>query len=304
MARATYLSWLSRTPQDPPLPRVNESRFARGLREGGLTRSLHRTVFAALLTAVGCARGSDGAGELHAQKAALEREVHGLREIVARAERHEPLLPPEDLVVAIDESLLRGVINAQLPFEGDAAGYHLKLTEAEVLFRGAPGVRLHGGLKRPGVVTLEAVVEVLGALEDISVDEAQGALKARIAVDHIAIEKAAGVESFLSGSALDEVARAIRLEVADQLPAIEIPVSVQQSIELPAVTTGPVRLAGAKMPIAANVSRVIAGQGQLWVAIHLQPGEIVKTGDAPEAADSTAAHVEEARERKKGTESP
>ena len=194
--------------------------------------------------------------------------------------------------MAIDESLLRGMITAQLPLEADAAGYHLTLTEAEVLFRGAPSVRLHGGLKRPGIVTLEAVVEVLGALEDISVDEAQGILKAKIAVDHIGIEKAAGVESFLGGSALDELARAIRLELADQLPAVEIPVKVQQSIELPAVTTGPVRLAGATMPIAASVSRVLAGQGRLWVAIHMQPGDIVKTADAPEAADSTAGDVE------------
>jgi len=192
----------------------------------------------------------------------------------------------------MDETLLGGMITAQLPLEADAAGYHLTLTEAEVLFRGAPSVRLHGGLKRPGIVTLEAVVEVLGALEDISVDEARGALKAKIAVDHIGIEKAAGVESFLGGSALDELARAIRLELADQLPAVEIPVKVQQSIELPAVTTGPVRLAGATMPIAASVSRVLAGQGRLWVAIHLQPGDIVKTGDAPAAADSTAEDVE------------
>lgn len=278
--------------------------MGRSIRLGRLRRSLCRAVTTALLGTVGCGRGSGGAGELHAQKAALEREVHGLREIVAHAERQESLLPPEDFVVGVDESLLRGLIAAQLPFEGDAAGYHITLTEAEVLFRGAPSVRLHGGLKRPGIVSLDAVVEVLGALEAISIDQAHGALKARIAVDHIGIEKASGVESFLSGSALDEVARAIRLELADQLPAVEIPVAVQQSIDLPAVTTGPVRLAGAALPIAANVSRVIAGQGQLWVAIHLQPGAIVKTGDAPEAADATAEDVEEAREPKKGTGSP
>lgn len=272
-------------------------------------------MLAALLAASGCSRGADGAGELHAQKAALEREVKGLREIIAISERHEPLLPPGDFVVGVDESLLRGMIAAQLPFEGDAAGYHITLTEAEVLFRGAPSVRLHGGLTRPGIVTLDAVVEVVGALEAISVDEAHGALKAKIAVDHIGIEKASGVESFLSGSALDEVARAIRLEVADQLPAVEIPVAVQQSIDLPAVTTGPVRLAGATLPIAASVSRVIAGQGRLWVAIHLQPGEIIKTGDAPEAADATAEDVDagfdapaprqpKTREPKKGPDSP
>ena len=84
----------------------------------------------------------------------------------------------------------------------------------------------------------------------------------------------------------------IRLQLEGQLPAIQIPVKVQQSIELPAVTNGPVRIDGASMPIAANVSQVLAGQGRLWVAIHFQPGDLVKTKDAPEAGDSNARDVD------------
>jgi hypothetical protein len=249
-------------------------------------------LLAALLATGACARGPEGAGELHAQKAMLEREVAGLREVIDRSERHEPLIPEKDLAVGIDESLLRDLITAQLPFDLDAGVYHIKLAEAEVMFRGAPGVRLHGGLTRSGLVELEAVVEVLGALENISVDKERGVLTAKIAVDHIDIQKAAGVETILSGAALDKVARAIRLQIADKLPPIEIPVKVQQSIELPAVTSGPVRINGARMPIAASVSRVLAGQGRLWVAIHFEPGEIVKTQDAPEAADTRAEDAE------------
>jgi hypothetical protein len=117
-------------------------------------------------------------------------------------------------------------------------------------------------------------------------------MAAKIVVDHIGIEKAAGIEGIFSGSTLDEVARMIRLQLADKLPPIQIPVKVQQSIELPAVTNGPVRIHGASMPIAAHVSRVFAGQGRLWVAIHFQPGEMVKTADAPEAQDSRAQDVD------------
>ena len=133
---------------------------------------------------------------------------------------------------------------------------------------------------------------MVGALDSIAVDAARGALAAKIVVDHIGIEKAAGIEAIFSGSTMDEVARMIRLQLADQLPPIQIPVKVQQSIELPAVTNGPVRIDGASMPIAANVSRVFAGQGRLWVAIHFQPGELVKTQDAPEAQDSRAEDVD------------
>ena len=34
---------------------------------------------------------------------------------------------------------------------------------------------------------------------------------------------------------------------------------------------------------------MFAGQGRLWIAIHFQPGDLVKTADAPEAGDASAA---------------
>ena len=248
-------------------------------------------VVSSLLVA-GCSRGYEGGGELRAQKKVLEREVEGLRGAVARLERNQPILPAGDLAVAIDETLLQSVIAAQLPFESKVKDFQLTLDEAQLAFRGAPTVRLRGRLKREAKLDLEAAVTVVGALDEITVDPARGALAARIVVDHIGIEKAAGVERLFSGETLDEVARMIRLQLADQLPPIQIPVMVQQSIELPAVTNGPVRIDGARMPIAVNVSQVLAGQGRLWVAIHFEPGELVKTKDAPEAQDSRAQDVE------------
>jgi hypothetical protein len=252
-------------------------------------------LWAVALVAVGgpgCSRRFEGGGELRAQKKVLEREVGGLRAAVARLERGDPLLPSQDVAVAIDESLLQGMIAAQLPFEAQVKEYALRLDEASVMFRGAPTVKLHGHLTRQGRVELEAAVSVVGALDQIQVDGGRGALSAKIVVDHIGIEKAAGVEKFLTGSALDELARMIRLQLADQLPAISIPVKVQQGIELPAVTNGPVRVHGARMPIAAAVSQVFAGQGRLWVAIRFEPGELVRTAEAPEAGDSNARDVE------------
>jgi hypothetical protein len=254
-------------------------------------------VAAALAAAGGCGRGYEGGGELRARKVVLEREVEGLRESVGRLKRGEPVFPMEDIAVAIDESLLRDLIRAQLPFETDADKFHLVLREAEVRFQGAPTVRLRGAMKRSGLVDLEAAVEVIGALADIAVDGAKGTLTAKIAVDHIDIEKAAGIENLIAGSTMDEIARALRLAIADKLPAIAIPVKLEQAIELPVVDEGPVRVAGARLPIDVAVDRVFAGQGRLWVAIHFQPGELVKTQDAPETQDSRAEDVEAEEER-------
>jgi hypothetical protein len=249
---------------------------------------------AALVAAsLACSSAYEGGGELRARKKELEREVAGLRDAIGRLERKEPMLPASDLAVGIDEALLQGVIAAQMPFVSRVREFELTLEQVEVTFRGAPSLRLRGRLRRVGGrLDLEAVVNVQGALDNIAVDGGRGALAAKIVVDHIGIEKAAGIESLLSGATLDELARTIRVQLADELPPIQIPVKVQQSIELPALTSGPVRVDGASMPIAANVSQVFAGQGRLWVAIHFEPGALAKTSDAPEAQDTDAADVD------------
>jgi len=257
------------------------------------TRTAGTALVAALvLAAAACGGKSESGGALHAQQVVLTREVDGLREVVARLERHEPMLPAGDVALAIDDSLLRDMIAAQLPFEVDVDRYHLSLKEAEVIFRGSPVVRLRGTLNLKTYPDLLAQVNVIGALENIEVNPATSTLKARIAIDHLGIEKAAGLESYLSGSTLDEVARMIRLQIRDQMPPVQIPVNVQQNIDLPAVTRGPVRIDGAQLPLKVAVSGVVATQGQLWIAVHFEPGAVVKTADAPEAKDATAAESE------------
>jgi len=241
------------------------------------------------LSCFACGSRFEGGGDLRARRVVLQREVDGIRAVVTRLERGEPMLPLEDVAIAIDDGLVRDIIGAQLPFEADVDRFHLTLKEAEVHFKGSPVVRLRGALVVRERPALAAAVNVIGALEDINVDQATSTLRAKVAVDHLGIEKAAGIESILSGATLDEVARMVRLEIKDKLPPIQIPVKVQQSIDLPAVTRGPVRIDGARMPLAVAVSQVVAGQGRLWIAVHFQPGDVVKTKDAPEAGDTSAA---------------
>ena len=255
-----------------------------------MTAAFPHRVLVSTLAALATACGSrfEGGGDLRAQKVVLQREVEGMRAVVAGLEHREPMLPLDDVAISIDDTLLRELIAAQLPFETDVERFHLRLEEAEVQFRGSPVVRLHGTLNLKEKPDLAGTVAVLGALEGIEVDRSSSTLKARITVDHIGIEKAAGLENVLSGAALDEAARMVRLKIEDKLPPIQIPVKVQQSIELPAVTTGPVRIDGARMPLQVAVSQVWAGQGKLWISLHFQPGDLVKTADAPPAGEARA----------------
>jgi len=57
----------------------------------------------------------------------------------------------------------------------------------------------------------------------------------------------------------------------------------RQRIELPAMTSGPVRTAAASMPLVVGVSQVLAVGGRLWVAVHVQAGAFVKADATPAA---------------------
>jgi hypothetical protein len=245
--------------------------------------------------AAGCGGGGQEEAELHARLSVLEREVEGQREVVTRLERGEPVLPMEDLVVALDESLVKELIQAQLPFEATVEGYRLWLDQAEVRFRGSPGVTLSGGIALEERPSLSGQARVIGALEGIEVNPETGVLEARIAVDHLDLIEVAGVEGFLGGGVLNELARTIRLQIDGHLPGLTIPVKVEQGIELPSVTDGPVRIQGATLPLAVRVSQVLAGQGRLWVAVHVEAGELSKVGTPPPIPGSETSGEEVAQ---------
>ncbi len=239
-------------------------------------RALPRLVAAVALlaAAAACQARDDGgaAGDLRAQRVVLEREVEGLRAVVNRLERGEPLLPADDIAVAIDEAFVRDLVLAQLPFDADVDRFHVRLTDVDVQFRGSPTLQLHGRIQVRDQPDVTAAVSLFGALDDIRVDASRSTLRATLAADHLTIAEATGLAAYLSGETLNELARRVRLETSRQLPEVKIPVSVQQAIELPAVAEGPVRLAASRLPLSVSISQVVAARGRLWISVHVAPG--------------------------------
>lgn len=233
----------------------------------------------AVANAPGC-KTNQGAAELHAKLSALEREVEGMRMSVAKLERGEPILPEDAVVVAVSELVVKEFLVAQLPFEAETDKFKVRLTEGEAIFRGSPAVRLAGTIWRPENPNLVGAVRAQGALENIRVDPETGTLRATVAVDHVDLVQMAGLEKFIAGGSLNELARTVRMQIAPHLPSLQIPVKIEQSVELPSVTDGPVRIQGARMPLEVSVADVLAGQGVLWVAIKVVPGEMTKVSSA------------------------
>ena len=223
-----------------------------------------------IVLATGCGDPYAGAGALQAERAQLERELEGLRESAALLSRGESLIPATDVVVAIQEALVQGLIARRLPIDITAAPYQMALTAVEVGFKGAPTVQLRGMVTRDGMPGVAVAVRLIGALSRIDVDTKTFTLRARITADHLDIESTAGVGALFSGSSLDDVAELLRLELVEQLPVVEIPVRVQEDILIPAVTDGPVQVAAARFPVKASVTRVFAASGRLWIGLHVE----------------------------------
>jgi len=243
-------------------------RLPRARREAAL-------VFLLPVLAIGCA-DRPRTGDLHAKLALLEREVAGLRTSVAKMERGEPVLPEQAAVVSIGEAVAKQFIDAQLPFRIEVESYVIEMKQAEASFQGTPAVVLTGSIVHVDHPDFVGEVRAIGALDAVQVDPASGTLRAKIAVDHVDLLKMGGLEKVLSGGALDELARSVRKQLAGRIPDVEIPVKIEQGIELPSVTEGPVRIQGATMPLAVSVADVLATAGTLWIAIDVVPGELVR----------------------------
>jgi hypothetical protein len=239
-----------------------------------------------LAAAFGCRHDPRG-GELHAKKVVLAREVEGLRAQTAKLSRGESILPPDDVVVGVEDSLVRDLLTANLPFEAAVDEYQVRLLQAEVTFRGSPLISLTGTVAPRDKAEVQGEVRVLGALEKIRVDPASGQLTASVAVDHVDVKRLAGFESFLPGASVDELARAVRLQLDNRIPDLAIPVKVQPKIDFPALTSGPVRLEGATLPLSISVSEVIASNNGLWVSISIEPGDVTKAGEPAKSAEAT-----------------
>jgi hypothetical protein len=253
----------------------------------------------------GCKRDK-GEGELHAQLAAREREASGLRASLARADRGEPILPEDAVVVSVSESVIKEFLDAQLPFDLEAGSFKVTLKQAEAVFKGSPGVNLTGAIAPAGHPDLVGEVRAQGALEDIQVDPKSGTLRATVSIDHVDLVRMAGLEKWMAGGSVDELARVVRKQLEGHVPEVQIPVKIEQGIELPSVTSGPVLIQGARMPLEVAVADVFAGGGLLWVAVKVVPGELVKTdaslagGESTEAAKSASPPPPAAKPTKGG----
>lgn len=235
----------------------------------------------ALAAALAAACGpSDEEGLYRARKAELERRNRGLAELISEA-RQGSLLPPDRFMVGVDESLTRDLFESQLPLEQVVRGLVVvHLDRATFRFREKYGtVRIDGGIRFRGLPVPPVALGIQGGLDEVELDPETGVLRVRIAIDHVAVEQAAGLEGLLGRGALNFLGGGARDLLAEAIPPLDVPVSIEQAIPVPALEEGGVSLPAVEVPLAVSVERVLAAGGKLWVIFAAEVGRVLGAED-------------------------
>jgi hypothetical protein len=240
-----------------------------------MLRAVRRRLLPALAIAAllpGCAE-DPAARQRRTEARVIRRQIGNLREITAAA-RERRLIDPRWLAVAVDESAVKLLLQAGLPQEtviGDR--FRVRVDTAAVSFRGGAGLLSFQALVADQQRGVQAIVVYHGGLDDITVG-ADGRLRTRALIDDVEIPaaQAEGTDATQIARVADLLAGANLQALQDRIPALEIPVRLQQSVAVEGLHEGPVQVAGGEVPVTATVARVLPLSGRLWVFLDVKAG--------------------------------
>ena len=197
------------------------------------------------------------------QKAALERTL------ASRADTdHEG-----GVVVVIPRTLLARLLSLALPIDATVDRFHITANQARVDFEEELAiVRLEARVAWADDEDVNALVDVVGALEVLGLAESTGSLTARVEI--LGIETRDVQLGGLSPPVerlLDEVATRPAERLNRLLGEIEIPVRLSRSIPIPAVAEEEVTIAGAELLMRAGLHDVRVVGEHLWVQLDMEP---------------------------------
>ena len=201
------------------------------------------------------------------------------------------MIPLDQAVLGIDESLIADLLNAALPYERVVGErFRIRVRNAAVTCEdGLALVRLSGRASFADQPEDNAYAEatVYGALRDFALEPADSVLRSRVEVIAFAVPQVRvfGDNTETGRGLIRDLAR-LRLEVFQGLDyTFDIPVRLQDLV-LPELDSKNVRIPAAKIPLQISVSDVTALNGKLWISLGLQQ-TLVSGGVATDSSDVT-----------------
>ena len=202
---------------------------------------------------------------MSAQEALLSRQNQELLKLASAAESGT-LLDFKGLLIVVDQVLVQELLHAATPLDADVgSGFHVKIDSADASFGDGVALIRMTGTASVGGASVGSPVTVFGAIDVVELNPASGVLQCGVSI--------LGVEA-RDASALghnDPVGRLMEAlthgGLALLLGSLEIPVSIENRLSIPAVESKRLRIAAEDIPLTITVKQVKAFGGRLWVFV-------------------------------------
>ncbi len=199
------------------------------------------------------------------QAALLSRQNQELLKLASAAESGT-LLDFKGLLIVVNEVLVQDLLHAVTPVEADVGnGFHVKIESADATFGdGVALVRL-AGTASVGGGAVGSPVAVYGAIDVVELDPSSGVLQCGVRILGVEAQDARALGWNDPVGRLTEALT--RGGLAMLIGSLEIPVSVDNHMAIPAVDSKRVQITAENLPLTIAVQQVKVFGGRLWVFV-------------------------------------
>jgi hypothetical protein len=214
-----------------------------------------------------------------AREALLSRQNVELLKLATAAE-NGTLLDFEGVLIVVDQALVQDLLRAVTPLEADVgSGFHVRIDSADTAFGDGVALVSMTGTASVGGASVGSRVTVLAAIDIVELHPVSGVLECRVSILGVDAQDARALGR---GDPIGRLTEALtRGGLAFLLGPLEIPVSIEDRLSIPAVESERLQIAAEDLPLTIAVQQVKAFGGRLWV--------FVDAALAPDAVKTEAA---------------
>jgi hypothetical protein len=199
------------------------------------------------------------------REAVLSRQNQELVKLASAAE-NGTLLDFKGVLIVVDQVLVQDLLRAVTPLEADVgSGFHVKIDSADAAFGDGVALVRMTGTARVGGASVGSQVTVLGAIDVVELDPVSGVLQCRVSILGVEAQDASALGHNDPVGRLTEALTHGGLSLL--LGSLEIPVSVENRLSIPAVESKRLHIAAENLPLMIAVQQVKAFGGRLWVFV-------------------------------------
>ena len=236
---------------------------------------IFRTVAAVLLVGLALVLGlrrlrlspSSSRLRVSAQEALLARQNQELVKLASAAERGT-LLDFKGVLIVVDQVLVQDLLRAVMPLDGDVGGgFRVQIDAVDAAFGdGVALVRL-SGRANVGTASVGSPITVFAAVDVVSLDPVSGILQCGVSIISVEAQDAAALGRNDPVGRLTEALTHGGLSML--VGSLEIPVSVENKLSIPAVESKRLRIESEDLPLTIAVQQVKVFGGRLWVFVDV-----------------------------------